>query len=110
MTAHTEAIRPFDPARSSFKSRSRAAVQPELAIRPSKCDGPLGCILNGSGFQNAAEVIPARGKIHMSPRTARFFLIAAGCVFVAAAQSQPQAYVVDTCVKAAPGKGLETSA
>ena len=46
----------------------------------------------------------------MSLKTVRFFLIAAGCVFVAAAQSQPQAYVVDTCVKAAPGKGLETSA
>src|ERR1700676_1398761 len=64
----------------------------------------------GPGFQNAIEVTPARGKIHMSPRTARFFLIAACCVFVAAAQSQPQAYVRDTCLKAAPGKGLETSA
>jgi hypothetical protein len=49
-------------------------------------------------------------EIHMSLRTVRFFWIAAGCVFVAAAQNQPQAYVVDTCVKAAPGKGLETSA
>jgi hypothetical protein len=46
----------------------------------------------------------------MSPRTARFFLIVAGCVFVAVAQDQPQAFVVDTCVKAAPGKGVETSA
>jgi hypothetical protein len=46
----------------------------------------------------------------MSLKTVRFFLTAAGCVFVAAAQNQPQAYVADTCVKAAAGKGLETSA
>ena len=46
----------------------------------------------------------------MFPSGMRFFLITAGCVFMAAAQNQPQAYVVDTCVKAAPGKGAESSA
>jgi hypothetical protein len=45
----------------------------------------------------------------MFPSGMRFFLITAGCVFMAAAQDQPQAYVVDTCVKAVPGKGSETS-
>ena len=46
----------------------------------------------------------------MSLKATRYFLITAGCVFMAAAQNQPQAYVVDTCVKADPGKNAETTA
>ena len=39
----------------------------------------------------------------------RMFLIAAGCLAVAAAQDQP-GFVRDYCVKAAPGKGAEVAA
>jgi hypothetical protein len=40
----------------------------------------------------------------------RLFLIIAGCVVMAAAQNQPPGYVVDQCIKAAPGKGAEATA
>ena len=96
-----------DPARGAC-----FAASPSLARRLSGAvavgqPGTYSKQIRNSGMQSGNS---AEREVHMFPSGMRFFLITAGCVFMAAAQDQPQAYVVDTCVKAVPGKGEEIGA